>query len=208
MTRLCSNSTETLEVLPPGHPSFYFPDPSFPYKSSRLVLGVSGLCARCPSQRCQLCVSAWSAVCRQVINNCQDFFSSSACPESYTFFSHLRNHGKRIFPLRTQRIRKVPSTHAHAQTRRWSNLLIQPCYKPNIIKFMRRRRLFKSEILTCCITSTVGMRGAFLLSCKYGKLAEITQRDKSLGGQKIEGTRKQSHWCRGEGVGPGGSFGR
>lgn len=47
----------------------------------------------------------------------------------------------------------------------------------------------------CC--STVGMRGAFLLSCKYGKLAETTERDKSLGGQKIEGTKKQPHWSQG-----------
>lgn len=48
------------------------------------------------------------------------------------------------------------------------------------------------------------MRGVFLLSCKYGKLAETTERDKSLGGQKIEGTKKQPRWSRGEGGGRGG----
>lgn len=41
------------------------------------------------------------------------------------------------------------------------------------------------------------MRGAFLLSSKYGKLAETTKRDKRLGGQKIEGTKKQPHWSQG-----------
>lgn len=35
------------------------------------------------------------------------------------------------------------------------------------------------------------MQSTFLLSCKYGKLAETTEWDKCLGGRKIEGTRKQ-----------------
>ena len=38
------------------------------------------------------------------------------------------------------------------------------------------------------------MQSTFLLSCKYGKLAETTEWDKSLGERKIEGTRKQPHW--------------
>lgn len=37
------------------------------------------------------------------------------------------------------------------------------------------------------------MQSTFLLSCKYGKLAETTEWDKSLGERKIEGTRKQLH---------------
>ena len=56
-----------------------------------------------PCWPCQIRVCTWWAVCRQVINNYQRFFFSSASsPESFTFFSHLRNHGKRIFPLRTR----------------------------------------------------------------------------------------------------------
>lgn len=38
------------------------------------------------------------------------------------------------------------------------------------------------------------MQSTFLLSCKYGKLAETTEWDRSLGERKIEGTRKQPHW--------------
>lgn len=38
------------------------------------------------------------------------------------------------------------------------------------------------------------MQSTFLLSCKYGKLAETTEWDKSLGERKIERTRKQLHW--------------
>lgn len=45
------------------------------------------------------------------------------------------------------------------------------------------------------------MRGAFLLSCKYGKLAVTTEKDKKSGVQKIEGTKKQPYWSRGEGGG-------
>lgn len=36
MTRLCPNSAESPHVLSPGHPSFYIPDPSFPYNRPRL----------------------------------------------------------------------------------------------------------------------------------------------------------------------------
>lgn len=38
------------------------------------------------------------------------------------------------------------------------------------------------------------MQSTFQLSCKYGKLAETTEWDKSLGERKIERTRKQPHW--------------
>ncbi len=38
------------------------------------------------------------------------------------------------------------------------------------------------------------MQSTFQLSCKYGKLAETTEWDESLGEQKIERTRKQPQW--------------
>lgn len=71
-----------------------FNPPCTLYASQCIILQLS------PCWQCQICVYGWWAVCRQVINNYQSFFAS--CPESSTFFSHLRNHGKRIFPLRTQ----------------------------------------------------------------------------------------------------------